>query len=222
MAGAGSPTSNKPKLIKRGKENEFEVHLEYLMGGYGGSSRKIILYFTYNTSFIYLLRALQDATQLCTIPPIDFLSSLPPQPSEPLPYYPGYPRSPDILGNKDQNKSTSKLASEDGKSTDTTDMEEPRSDPAVPDTIVRPRRRSVRGYTLEDGPWTCRRFSTSNSDKITHGENLEIQEELEYLDLVEALKEANNTDMGTKHSVSVMHVNPRHGLFRSFHSANVF
>lgn len=69
-------------------------------------------------------------------------------------------------------------------------------------------RRTEKGFTLEDGPWMCQKFSTSASSTkvIPHGERLEICKESEYLDLVEVLKDANATSMGTEFIVAVMHV----------------
>jgi len=121
-----------------------------------------------------------------------------------------------MFGSKGRNKRTPNLASEERSSTEPISTEEPRSDLAVPVTIAEPRRRSVRGYTLEDGPWTCRRFSTPNSDRTIQGKNFEIREESEYLSMVMTLKDVNNTDMGTKHSISVMHVSLRRGLLSLF------
>jgi len=182
------------------------------MGGHSGSSRKIILYFTYSTSFVYFLRALQDATQLCTIPPIDFLDPAPSESSGPFPYYPGYPRSSGKLGNKDRDRSIPDSASEEGNPTELWSLDNLCLDSPAQIMVARPFRRSARGYTLADGPWTCRRFSTSISGGATVGANLEIKEESDYLEIVDTLREANNAHIGMKHSLSVMHVSARHGI----------
>lgn len=112
-------------------------------------------------------------------------------------------------------------ASEEGNSTETWGPDELCLDLAAPSMTARPRGLSARGYTLKDGPWTCRRFSTSISGGQSYGANLELMEEAEYLEMVESLKEANNADMGVKHSLSVMHVSARHGLLHLIKAANI-
>jgi hypothetical protein len=48
---------------------EFRVYLRMLQGGSGRHATYTDLYFSYKVPFHSFLRALQDATQLCTIPP---------------------------------------------------------------------------------------------------------------------------------------------------------
>ena len=48
---------------------EFHIYLRMLQGGNGKHCQSTKLYFSYNVPFYSFLRALQDATQLCVIPP---------------------------------------------------------------------------------------------------------------------------------------------------------
>lgn len=48
---------------------EFHIYLRMLQGGNGRYYQSTKLYFSYNVPFYSFLRALQDATQLCVIPP---------------------------------------------------------------------------------------------------------------------------------------------------------
>lgn len=208
MASVNEPP--KGKYIKRGKEHEFEAHLEYLMGGHGGSCRKTILYFEYNTSFPFFLKTLQDATQLCTIPPIDFTKSPPADPSEPPPYYPGYPRSVGGFGRDDRNRKLAEIANETGKETGSMSIGENLPQPPVSDTKPKLRRRSVRGYTLADGPWTYRTFRmNTNYTKSDHEDRVNISSEGDYLNMVSSLRKANQRPKSAddvKQSISIMHV----------------
>jgi hypothetical protein len=212
MASANKPPEG--KYIKRGKEHEFEAHLEYLMGGHSGSSRKTILYFEYNTSFHFFLKTLQDATQLCTIPPIEFTKPPPAEPSEPLPYYPGYPRSVGHFGRNDPRRKFAEIASESDKDTAPMSTEEILPQLPVLGTKPKPRRRSVRGYTLDDGPWTYRTFRMNfNYTKSDHDDRVNISNEGDYLNMIASLRKTNRGLKGAddvKQSISIMHVSCCH------------
>jgi len=203
MASATGPP--KSKYIKRGKEHEFEAHLEYLMGGHSGSSRHSILYFEYNTSFDFFLRALQHQTVLCTIPPIDFTKPPPIEPPESLPNHPSYPRSAGSFGRKDPSRKSPASESDSGKVS--TDTEGTSPQPTIPATKPEPRRRSVDGYTLKDGPWTYQPFQIDSNSVHSDRENRRsIHHEGDYLNMVADLRKANRGPGDAKHCISIMHV----------------
>lgn len=180
------------------------------MGGHSGSSRRTILYFEYNTSFHFFLKALQDATQLCTIPPIDFTKPPPAEPPEPLPYYPSYPRSAGRFGRNDPNKKLAEMASEGDNSEILTGTEGTPPQPTVRETKPKLRRRSVRGYTLDDGPWTYRPFRKDlNWIRSNHEDRVNISSEGDYLNMIASLRKANQGPKSAddaKQSISIIHV----------------
>lgn len=196
----------RPHFVKRGKEHEIEVHLEYLVGGHGGSQRSTLLYFAYKTPFSSFLKALQDATQLCTIPPIDFTKPPPLKPAKVIPYHPGFPRGSGRFRGWDRDRSTAEQDKEKSGMGLSADTEQVGSDKVGPHGHPESRRRSVRGYTLRDGPWIWKRVVTESTTKssvsVSKGE---IKSESDYQAIIQALREANKGFSGPQHSIMIWH-----------------
>lgn len=187
------------------RKYEFKVFLSSLVGGDGGSQKLCArLFFKYedNERFSYFLRCLQDETQLSTIPPIGIPES---------PLSPNFPsknteRTDEVPGFEEwQFSSTSPSTMDSFASSCTFSDSQSLFQPQTPILPPRRRRRSIRGYTLEDGPWLYQvaKIGVSNTPEVYH----ELRDLMSYVKMVKTVQEENLSEADKPETaVIIMHV----------------
>lgn len=207
---------------KKTKNCEFQVHLRYLIGGYGSISRVDTIYFDYVTPFYEFLKDLQDQTAGCTIPPRDSLNpqiivhSMPPKKEEKEirdtedSVMEGY--DPNELGDKriPGNLTTTSNGLTPHPSQETSSNF---ANPNKPMGQFQPA--AARGYTMEHGHWVYWRGLLSQSDDhVPKQDNqwLKIENEDGYKSMVQGLYEVNKS---TIHATKAKLGSQTHGYSRN-------
>ncbi|RDL34398.1 uncharacterized protein BP5553_07526 [Venustampulla echinocandica] len=211
-----------PSRAKEHKHDKFQVCLKRLIGGHGGSCSTEDLAFGYNAPFDEFLRVLQEATVLCTIPPVDF--TLEPveiqESTQPTSHYPSFRDINPLPKSRFRTLGAAGSSNPDQLSSDT-DALSPKADDGLPEveqeyngainhTCQRRRTRSQRGYTLDDGPWIHRIINkpqagqSSQQNPPREFPKSDIKDDKDYSKMLETLKEANKQE-GEEYILSIMH-----------------
>ena len=186
------------KKIKGKKHTEFQVKVRYLVGGDGGCTWVQTLFFTYDTPFDEFLKALQEATSLCTIPPEPFPEErllFPTAPTkDPPALYSGFRDLVPVSKNTvvEQPETATDPSEASSVTPPKTPVTNPLPDLSIPANGKPCDRGDTKGYVLKDGPWTYyRRKTATQTGKQRQDIKATISGIEDYRWMINMLKAAN-------------------------------